>query len=112
MEGLKSFVRLIAQRKAEFAKRRREDENIKDIRKAVIELGKHVPKENKKEDILHLKNCTKTGDKKTLQNRAKRKYLSTALSLGLVKYCDENPYEDELKKILSPENMINPHELT
>lgn len=50
------------------------------------------------EEFMPLENRTKYGDNVTLQKRAKRKFLSHALSLSLVRYCDLNPEESDLKK--------------
>ena len=50
------------------------------------------------EQDIKLENCTKVEDKRVLVNRAKRKYLSEALSLGLVKIT-EIKHENILKKV-------------
>jgi len=69
------------------------------------------------EEDFKLNKGTSVNDKKSLQNRAKRKYLGSALSLGLVQVaeekrdlleqCDIEQYNIEQKKVRSYWNMYH-----
>lgn len=64
----------------------------------LAQLGTQNHNTSENEDIIVLDKRTKVGDKRKLQNRAKRKHLSEALSLGLVKVT-EIKHEKILEKV-------------